>query len=156
MADDARSRLQARERELIGALRGEPAPTGIDAEMVALAAEGITRKRARQLARAFPALVTELGPDYPRAFAAFARAHPPTGGGGVADGIAFARERMKKGPLGAEAVTEVLVARGSVVLRDGRLVRRRAPYLGVARTKGRPRLVLVARLPFAGLRIKSL
>ncbi len=156
MTDDARSRLQARERELIHALRGEPAPAGIDEGMVALAAEGITRKRARQLARALPALATELGPDHPRTFAAFARAHPPPDGGGVADGLAFAREIARKGPLSADALTEVLVARASVALRDGRLVRRRAPYLAVARAKGRMRLVLVVRLPGAGLRVMSL
>jgi hypothetical protein len=47
VTDDARTRLEAREAELVRALNGGPPAEGIDERMTALAAEGIARKRQR-------------------------------------------------------------------------------------------------------------
>ena len=107
---DRRAQLAARETELVKALHGGPTPAGLDAAMIALARAGIVRKRSRQVAKAFPALARDLGPDYEDAFAAFAGANPPHSGGSLSDGLAFGIIVARERGLSDDAKLERMVA----------------------------------------------
>jgi hypothetical protein len=88
---DRRVRLGAREAELVRALQGGPVPAGLDEKMIGLTRDALGRKRARQVAKAFPLLARDLGPEYLARFAAFALTNPPREEGSLADGLAFGR-----------------------------------------------------------------
>jgi hypothetical protein len=153
---DRRARLAARETELVHALRGGPTPPGLDPEMIALASAGITRKRARQVAKAFPALAGDLGADYDDAFAAFARANPPPDGGALADGLAFASIVARERGLSDAAKLERMVAASTVTTRHGRLKRRRTPHISATLTRSPSGITIVASSPWIGTRVLSL
>jgi hypothetical protein len=150
---DRRARLAARETELVQALHGGPTPPGLDEGMIALASAGIARKRARQVARAFPALASDLGPDYQDAFATFARASPPRDGGAIADGLAFARVVARKRGLSDAAQVERFVAAGAVTTRHGRLTPRHTPHIRATLTRSPRGIVIVASSPGIGTRV---
>ena len=137
-------------------MHGGPAPPGLDADMIALARAGIVRKRARQAARAFPALARDVGPDYDDAFAAFAAAHPPADGGALADGLAFGGIIAHDRGLSDDAKLERMVAIARVTTRGGRLTRRRAPHIAAALTRRPPGIVIVVGAPGVGARVLSL
>lgn len=156
MSADQRATLAARETELVKALHGGPTAPGLDAGMIALASTGIVRKRARQVARAFPALARDLGPDYQEAFTAFAGTNPPRDGGALADGLAFASIVERERGLSDDAKIDRMVAAAGVTTRRGRLTRRRAPHIRAAVTRHPPGIVIVARSPMLGTRVLSL
>jgi hypothetical protein len=118
--------------------------------MVALASAGIARKRARQVAKAFPALARDLGPNYRSAFAAFAEANPPPEGGVLADGLAFGRVVAGERHLSADAKVERMVNRTALN------ARRLRPDLGGTLVRRPPGVVVIARLPVVGARVFSL
>jgi hypothetical protein len=153
---DRRADLAARENELVQALHGGPTPTGLDAAMIALARAGIVRKRARQVARAFPALARDLGRDYEDAFGEFASANPPQDGGALADGLAFGAIVARERGLTDTAKLERMVAVAGVTTRRGRLTRRRTPHIGATVTRSPLGIVIVARGPGLGTRVLSL
>jgi hypothetical protein len=124
--------------------------------MVALARDGLTRKRARQVASSFPMLARDLGPDYRDTFTAFAGANPPRDGGAVADGLALAQSLAREGRLSADAKVERMVHAAGFVTRRGRLTRRRRPHLAVTATRRPVRLVVVAHIPRVGTRVISM
>jgi len=152
---DRRSRLEEREAELVRALRGGTPPAGLDRRMIALASAGITHKRMRQVARAFPALTSDLGPDYRERFAAFAETNPPMDGGAIADGLAFGRAVASKRPLGKAATIERMIIRSSVTFRHGELRPRRTPYVAFTCLTRPVTLILVVRVPRVGTRVFS-
>lgn len=124
--------------------------------MIALARAGIVRKRSRQVAKAFPALARDLGPDYEDAFAAFAGANPPHSGGSLSDGLAFGIIVARERGLSDDAKLERMVAIAGVTTRGGRLTRRRMPHIGATVTRSSPGIVIVASGPGVGTRVLSL
>jgi len=153
---EPRARLAARQAELIRALYGGPPAKGLDARMVAITSASLADKRARAVARAWPALTRGLGTAFAERFAAYARLTPPPGGGGLADGLAFSRVLARERHLPDEARIERMLATTRVKLRRNRLVARRCPCLAAAMA-GRPRrLVIILSLPPIGARLVTL
>jgi hypothetical protein len=139
----------ARQAQLLDALlRGDDYPAGFVAAQADAAGRSLRRKRARAVAQAWPALALALGDTFDARFDAFARAvDAPPSGDPLRDGLAFARSlRAHDAPrLGDDARAELLLARAAA-RRCGlfvRAARLRLPY---------PRLLVVARLPWLGVR----
>jgi len=99
MTAEQRARLAARQAELISALYGGPPAPGLDPQMVSVTSAALARKRARAVARAWPALARGLEADFARLFTAYARATPPPDAGALADGLAFSRTLAREQPL---------------------------------------------------------
>jgi hypothetical protein len=156
MTADPRARLATRQAELIRALyQGPPAP-GVDVRMVALTSMALADKRARSVAKVWPALARALGADFAGRFAAYARATPPPDGGALADGLAFSRVAARQQCLPDDARIERLLATTRVKLRRNRLTARRGPWLA-ATTTGRPRrVVIIVSLPPIGVHLVTL
>jgi hypothetical protein len=150
---DRRARLAAREAELVRALHGGPVPAGLDEKMIGLTRDALARKRARQVARAFPALARDLGSEYQAQFVAFAETNPPQNEGGLADGLAFGAYAARRWRLSDDSRVELMIA-GSRL--NGRLEPRRGPYLAATATRRPAGVIIVARLPGLGIRVSSL
>jgi hypothetical protein len=107
-----RERLAAEQAALVRALvDGGPVPAGFDQERVRATAAALARKRAREVARAWPALAAELGDDFTARFLAdAARRPPPAKGGALADGLAFAGALARTRRLSGNARVEVMLA----------------------------------------------
>jgi hypothetical protein len=119
--------LAARQAALVAALvAGAPAPPGFDPARVRAAAEALLRKRAGEVAAAWPSLRTDFGADWPGAFAAWAAGRPSAGA--LRDGWDFARDAAAAGRLGPLGAAE-LAERDVRWRYDGRSAprRRRAP-----------------------------
>ena len=156
MTAELRARLAARQAELISALYGGLTAEGLDARLVTLTSDSLAHKRARAVARAWPALARALGAGLADQFAAFALVTPPPQGGALADGLAFSQVIARERRLPDDARIEGMLATSRVKLRGNRLVARRGPRLAAAMT-GRPRrLVVIATLPPIGTRIATL
>jgi hypothetical protein len=125
-------------RSLVG---GADFPDGFAEDKAAAASAALRRKRRRAVAKALPALALE--PGFDERFTAFAgTVGAPAAGGGLADGLAFARTQGR-GKLGEDARVELLLARRHV-----------RPGLGAVGLN-HPRAVLIAgRLP--GDRVRAL
>ena len=146
----ARERLAAEQAALVRALvDGGPVPGGFDPERVRATSAALARKRAREVARAWPVLAAELGEDFTGRFLAFAAGRPPPArGGALADGLAFARDLAGRGRLPGDARVEGLLAAGHLSASPARLA---ATLAGPPR-----RLVVTVRLPGLGDRWLSL
>jgi hypothetical protein len=145
-----RERLAAEQAALVRALvGGGPVPRGFDPERVRATSTALARKRAREVARAWPVLAAELGDDFTGRFLAFAAGRPPPArGGALADGLAFARALARQGRLPGDARVERLLARAH---------RSPSPARLAAALAGPPRrLVITIRLPALGDRYLSL
>lgn len=146
MSAPDRDAYAARQAQLLDALlRGEQFPAGFVAADARAAGAALRRKRGRAVARTWPALALSLGHTFDARFDTFTR----DGAGAAAgnprrDGLAFARWLQGAGVvLGDDVRVEVLLARSAL--------RRRSVWLRVARLRHpSARLVVVARLPFAG------
>ena len=145
-----REGLAAEQAALVRALvDGGPVPGGFDPERVRATAAALARKRAREVARAWPGLAAELGADFTGRFLAdAARRPPPARGGAVADGLAFADALAREGSLPGSARVERMAARAQLSTRPVRLA---ATLAGPPR-----RLVVVVRAPGVGERWLSL
>jgi hypothetical protein len=140
-----RAAYAARQAQLLESLlRGDEPPRGFVAAQTDAAGSSLRRKRGRAVARAWPALALSLGDEFDARFDAFAA------DGGVdesaeplRDGLAFARWLVAGGArLADDARVEVLLARAAA--------RSRGVWIGSARLRDPyPRLLVVARLPFA-------
>lgn len=87
---DARTELAAAQQRLVAALvAGAPLPPGFDAERVAVAGQALLRKRAGEVARAWPGLADAWGADWSAVFIRWADGRAPRGG--WQDGFDFAR-----------------------------------------------------------------
>jgi hypothetical protein len=145
-----RERLAAEQAALVRALvDGGPVPGGFDPDRVQATAAALARKRAREVARAWPGLTVELGEDFTGRFLAFAAARPPPArGGALADGLAFADALARQGRLPANARVEAMLAAARLSTCPARLA---ATLAGPPR-----RLVVTVRLPALGERWLSL
>jgi hypothetical protein len=142
-----RERLAAEQAALVRALvDGGPVPDGFDPDRVRATSTAPARKRAREVARAWPVLAAELGEDFTGRFLAFAAGRPPPGrGGALADGLAFARALAR---LSGDARVEALAAAAHLA---------RSPARLAATLAGPPRrLVMVICAPGLGDRWLSL
>jgi hypothetical protein len=146
----AAGRLAAEQAALVRALvAGGPVPEGFEPDRVRATAAALARKRAREVARAWPALAADLGEVFTDRFVAFATGRPPPAtGGAMADGLAFARALARQGRLSDGARVEAMLAAARLSPRPARLA---------ATLAGRPpRLVVLARAPGLGERGFSL
>jgi len=143
-------RLAAEQAALVRALvAGGPVPEGFDPGRVRATAAALARKRAREVARAWPVLAADLGEAFTDRFVAFAAGRPPPAtGGALADGLAFARALSHQGRLSGDARVEALLA---AARRSPRPLRLAATLAGPPR-----RLVVLARAPGLGERGLSL
>jgi hypothetical protein len=141
-----RERLAAEQAALVRALvAGEPVPEGFDPDRVRATAAALARKRAREVARAWPVLAADLGGAFTDRFVAFAAGRPPPAtGGALADGLAFARALARQGRLSDDARVEAMLAAARLSPRPVRL--------GVTLAGRPPRLVVLARAPGLGER----
>ena len=156
MSADPRARLAERQAELIRALYGGPPAEGLDPYRVKLASMALADKRARAVARAWPALARGLGAEYPERFAAYARVTPPPDAGSVADGLAFSQILARERRLPDDARIERMLVTSDVKLRHNRLAARRGPRLAATVTGPPRRLVIVASVPPIGVRLVTL
>jgi hypothetical protein len=139
-----RERLADEQAALVRALvDGGPVPAGFDPDRVRATAAALARKRAREVARAWPALAAELGDDFTARFLAdAARRPPPARGGALADGLAFAGAPARTRHLSGNARVEVMLAAAHLSTRPARLA---------ATVAGPPRrLVVTVRAPGLG------
>jgi hypothetical protein len=141
-----RARLAAEQAALVRALvGGGPVPGGFDPDRVRATATALAGKRARAVARAWPGLAAELGPDFTRWFLADAAGRPPPArGGALADGLAFADALARERRLPGNARVERLLARARLSTRPVRL--------GAAVAGPPRRLVVTVRAPGLGER----
>lgn len=145
-----RSRYEAGQAELLRALiRGDAFPDGFAVERADAASRSLRRKRARAVANAWPALGVTLG-DFAERFDDFARGlAPPAWGGGLADGLAFART-LPRDELAETVRIELLLARAVVGGRAGALRERRGVFFGARSLHEPRRLLIVLRVPGVG------
>ena len=103
---DAAAQLGAAQAGLVAALvAGGPLPPGFDAGRVDVARRALLRKRAGEVARAWPLLAGALGTAFTPRFARWATGRPP--GGSWADGLAFAQHLRDSGDLPPLATEEL-------------------------------------------------
>jgi hypothetical protein len=145
-----RERLAAGQAALVRALvSGGPVPGGFDPDRVRATSTALARKRAREVARAWPVLAAELGEDFTGRFLAYAAGRPPPArGSALADGLAFADALARRGRLPGNARVERLLAAAHLSPGPARLA---ATLAGPPR-----RLVIVVRAPGLGDRCLSL
>jgi hypothetical protein len=141
-----RARLAAEQAALVRALvDGGPVPGGFDPGRVAATSAALARKRAREVARAWPVLAADLGERFTGRFLADAAGRPPPArGGALADGLAFAHALAREGGLSPNARVEAMLAAASLSDRRARLA---ATLAGPPR-----RLVVTVRAPGLGER----
>jgi hypothetical protein len=139
-----RERLAAEQAALVRALvDGGPVPAGFDPGRVAATSAALARKRAREVARAWPVLAADLGEDFTGWFVADAARRPgPARGGALADGLAFARALARAGGLSPNARVEAMLAAAALSASPARLA---ATLAGPPR-----RLVVTVRAPGLG------
>ena len=150
-----RERLAAEQAALVRALvDGGPVPAGFDPDRVQATAAALARKRAREVARAWPALAAELGDDFTARFLAdAARRPPPARGGALADGLAFAGALARTRRLSGNARVEADAGRGPPLHPPGPPGRdrgRAAPAPGRDRPRPRPGRTLAVGPPRLG------
>ncbi|MFK3982325.1 hypothetical protein ACI2K4_18335 [Micromonospora sp. NPDC050397] len=146
-----RERLAARQAELVATLvSGASVPDGFDRRLVGVARVALLNKRAGDVARHWPMLVTSLGAGWRPTFHAWAAARPTNGS--LRDGWDLGRELAADGRL-APAAAEELAVREASWRYDGASApaRRRVPALGraggalVLQVAGRVRLLRPGR-----------
>lgn len=132
---------------------GGPVPDGFDPARVCATREALARKRARQVAKAWPALA--LDPRFTERFLSYATGSPPPpAGGALADGLAFADRLASAGQLGGDARVEWLTARSLLQPRRGYRPRR-GLFCGAVIARPPRRLVVLVRAPRLGERWMS-
>ncbi|WP_203783831.1 hypothetical protein, partial [Asanoa ferruginea] len=116
--------LAARQAALVAALTsGAAVPPGFDPRLVGMAQDALLRKRAGEVARAWPMLATAQGDRWPAVFIEWAAARPTNGS--LRDGWDLARSLAPlTGPAGAELAAREAAWRydgGSAPVARGRL-----------------------------------
>jgi hypothetical protein len=151
---EARRRLGEQQAALMHALVEQgPVPAGFTPDRLHLAARSLVSKRREAVARVWPALAQALGGRFRERFNAFAIAtSPPTEGGPLADGLAFART-LRRQEFSDEARLEVLRVDLRYRWCGSGLVRRRGFTLRSAWLPGERRWVVGVRLPWLGVRL---
>lgn len=153
MPHDARTRLAARQAELLAALCGAAAPpAGFDANRIRATVESLATKRCHAVARAWPDLSHALGPQFSEYFTQFAKTSPiPRAGGALADGRAFARWLAAHKLLPEAARLHVLAVDLRFAHTGQGLVPRRGAALRFAILRTPCRLFVGLRLPWLGV-----
>jgi hypothetical protein len=150
VSETDRSGYAARQARLLDALlRGDDYPAGFAAAQADAAGRALRRKRARAVARAWPALTLDLGDASGTRFDAFARGtRAPASGDPLRDGLAFVRWLEHDTRLGDDARAELLLARAAL--------RRRGVFVAAAWLR-RPcrRLLVAVRLPWGDPIVRS-
>lgn len=143
-APTPREELAAAQAALVAALvAGGPAPAGFDTARLDAAARALLRKRAGEVARAWPRLAAAYGPGWTAAFARWADGRPTRGS--RLDGWDFARS--VRGSLEPAAVLELVRCEAEwrydadAEPRPRRFFAGRAPGGVVVRAFGRTRLL---------------
>lgn len=151
---DPRSDLARQQADLLRALSGTAeAPPDFDRGRLAVAAESLARKRAGAVARAWPMLTAELGPDFAPTFRAFAAQHPlPPDGQPLRDGLEFARERLRNAGLADQSRLELAGVELRWRVSEQGLQLRRWPSCRLAWLNNDRALVLAVRVPGVGER----
>jgi hypothetical protein len=110
LRQDGLTELRERQAALVAALvAGGELPSGFVADgPVAAATAALARKRACEVARAWPLLAAGLGPEWEPSFTAWVAGRAPEGS--FADGFAFARALSGRGELPALARAELAAA----------------------------------------------
>jgi hypothetical protein len=103
---------------------GAPVPPGFDAARAGVAQRALLRKRAGEVARAWPRLVAVAGDGWQREFAGWAAGRAPQGS--LRDGWDLARAWSVAGRLTGPAAAE-LAEREAAWRYDGRSAPRRRP-----------------------------
>jgi hypothetical protein len=84
------SDLATQQAALVSALvAGSAVPAGFDKRRITATRNALLRKRAGEVASAWPLLAASYGAEWPTAFATWAASHPPMGS--LRDGWDFAR-----------------------------------------------------------------
>jgi hypothetical protein len=141
---EGRARLAGQQAALVQALvGGGPVPGGFDPGRVAATSVALARKRASEVAKAWPVLAADLGQGFTGRFLADAAGRPPPArGGALADGLAFARALGREGRLSPNARVEAMLAAARLSACPVRLA---ATLAGPPR-----RLVVTVRAPGLG------
>ncbi|WP_425558351.1 hypothetical protein [Cryptosporangium japonicum] len=84
---------------------GGELPAGFDSERVGATRRALLRKRAGEVAKAWPLLAASLGAKFTPLFVQWAAGRPPAGS--RADGLAFARHLRDSGELPPLAAQEL-------------------------------------------------
>jgi hypothetical protein len=136
--------LAVQQEALVRALAGQgPHPAGFDPAQIDATAESLLKKRARTVARVWPALVRALGDTYAAQFADYARATPlPGDGTPLADGHAFAQVLSRRGDLSEDARWELLSMQLQYRFPATGPVRRRGPVVKMMWLRAPRRLVI--------------
>jgi hypothetical protein len=109
MSPEDRAQLAEQQAALVRALAGqEAAPSGFDAEHVAIAAASLLAKRARGVEKGWPELTASLGPRFRAIFAEYAKGQPMPPDG--TDGRRFARHVLRRGQLSDAGRVQLLLA----------------------------------------------
>jgi hypothetical protein len=127
--DPSRAELAAAQERLVAALVvGGPPPEGFDAARIEAAARALRRKRAGEVARAWPMMAAAYGPEWTRVFAEWVRGRPPRSS--WIDGFDFAIAHRARLP--ATAAAELMRAeREWVYYGTGEPHRRRLADIGL-------------------------
>jgi YD repeat-containing protein len=126
--------LGERQASLVAALvAGADIPAGFDGARVASTRRALLRKRAGEVAGAWPLLAAGVGPRWAETFAAWAAGRPPRGS--LRDGWDLARE-LAAGPGLAGPAAEELAAREVAWRYDGQGHPRRRRLPAARRTPG--------------------
>jgi hypothetical protein len=125
--------------------RPAQAAAGIDAVKADAAGQSLRRKRARTVAQTWPGLAASLDDAFAPRFDEYARALPPPAwGGGLTDGLAFARG-LPAADVDDQIRIELLFARADIVPgRRGRPPRKRRGVFAAALLLQNPRRILIA------------
>lgn len=150
---EVRARLATQQAALVAALAGDGLPpAGFDAERLQAAAVALSAKRARSVARAWPALAKALGDRFHACFATYAASQALPPGGAACDGFAFARALARQGRLPDAGKMELLaVSLRQVVRPEGYTARRGVSWVTGVLQDSR-RVVVGARFPLLGER----
>ncbi|GLZ10489.1 hypothetical protein Acsp04_07240 [Actinomadura sp. NBRC 104425] len=141
--------LAAAQEALVRAMAaGAPVPDGFDEAAVRAAADAIVRKRAGEVARAWPVLAASYGTDWPRVFAAWAAGRPTRGS--VRDAWDFARAHRAELP--PEAAFDLALAEARWAYDGQRAPRRRRA--AVRRVPGGVAVQLLGRMRVLGGRTR--
>jgi hypothetical protein len=154
MSIEGRARLSAQQGELLRALAGTgPPPEDFDAARLRVTADALASKRAQAVARAWPALASELGTRFRERFDLYARQNSlPHEGGPQADGRFFTRMLARQGELSDAGRREALAVDLHFRRTPRGLVPRRGPAVAATFLRQARRLLVAIRLPWLGTR----
>jgi hypothetical protein len=135
--DPDRQSLADQQARLVAALTaGAAPPAAFDPAQLSAAVRSLYRKRARAVAKTWPALAASLGDRFDDLFAAYAIAHPLPVDGALADGHVFADHLRRANELPDPARVELLLHQTT-----------RGWPIRLARLRDAHRLALALRLP---------